>query len=358
MNLPSLVSTVKRHHVLRICAPTGTLSTASVFRVLGLSLSLPIVITFGAVLDGTWHMTGTARGLSQHYGVWSLFVTCPLMLILTILSLSCFATTMDGLHKYSASGHIPDDLADLVRRNLLSIALRTRTRFILILFGIIGFLMTIVNIRQTMNPVVTYGNVVFDSPPHMRGFLLHKFYLFFLWTFVYPTVLFITLHLTVSLVLVLRHMCLHDLLRIDFFDSDNCGGVSIFGSLNTLMMGVYACFFAVIVALHETHRNQYYTLLLASIVTSLLFFLQSIGTVYYIHKFIVIKRSAKLEAINKILTKEMDDINSMTSPTSGLLSLRAYLLSINTYPYSRAAMAIVNALRFAPTVFALFKILP
>lgn len=357
MDISSLGNILSRYPILYLCYSPRESSLRIIGKAILFCSLLPGIIVFASFLDGTLYMAKGCRGLLQHYGFWGWVLTTPVIIYLAIASLGRFRAILVDIDIYSTSGSAPPDLERVIRSHIRSLSLKGRSRWMLFLFSLIGLLFTVVNIRSTLEPLATYGNLVFDSPPFWRGFVLTKFYLLGLWTLVYPPILFLAIHLTWSLVSILRHMCKHDILRIDFFHSDNCGGVSGFGTVNAYILAIYSCIFIVVAALHETHRNTYGTLLMAALGASLLCFLQSIGAVYHIHKFISIKKEGELNLINRRLSSETNDLdNNDLHMTFSLLSLRTHLMSIHTYPYGKATLAVVNVLRFAPAVLALARL--
>lgn len=329
-----------------------SVTTAAVY------LALPLVICLASRLDGTWFMSGGGKGLFQHYGMLAIFATTPIIIILTTLALQKFLLAIEELHNYTLLGTIPPDLKRLVDRHVRSLALCGKSVRLFALFSLIGLLFSVANIVQTLKPITTYGNDVYDAYQYTYGFYSTKLYLCLIWTFAYPAALFIAVHITISLVAILRHMCRHDLLRIDFFHPDNCGGVSIFGSINFLVMSIYANFFAILYALHVTHAAKTYLLVaVAWFGLSFVFIVQSFGAVYHIHKFAAIKRKEALQLIGKTLTEQMLSLLTERKFSADLIHARNHILGLKTYPYSGPVLALVNAIRYTPAIVALVKLL-
>jgi len=359
MDLPSVKAVITRYPFLGVCANERGIDLRSCLRTILWWSVLPALVVLGSFLDSSWYLATGAVGLFRHYGFWAWVLTSPAITLLVVCALVKFISLMQTIERYSITNSVPRELEELIARHISSLSLQQRTRFVHILFVVIGLLFGVLNIRQTLDPVPIYGNIVYDSLPYWRGFILSKIYLFGLWTVIYPAAIFISLHLTWSLIVILRHMCNHEILKIDFFNRDNCGGVSAFGAINALIMAIYACIFVVIIALHETHRHTYATLLLASISMFAIFALQSFGAVYYIHKFVSLKRDQELEVVNKRLALEVRNVVVEGGHISlDLISLRTHMLSLNTYPYNKITLSIVNLIRLAPAAVALAKLLP
>jgi hypothetical protein len=358
MRLPGLTAVGKNYPLLPLAVQGNQITLLSCIKCIAVTLVIPSLVCLGAWVDGTWEMQGNARGLSRHYGFWVQCATTPAIILLSAGALSAFLRAIGSLERYSISGVVPKDLRRLAGSHVISICLLGDSRFILYFAMLIGGMWTAVNIVETSNPTATYGNPVFDSPEHLYGFLTTKLFLVFNWALVYPITLFIVIHITWSMVLILRYMCSHRLLRIDFFHSDNCGGVSAFGTINLLIMGVYLNFFLVIASLALTHSARYSTLTLSALFASIIFVVQSFGAVYYIHRFVAIKKHEFLVVINNQLDIQMLTTVAAGQFSSDLLMARNHLISLRTYPYTRQVAAVVNAIRLSPALLGLLKFFP
>jgi predicted membrane channel-forming protein YqfA (hemolysin III family) len=145
-------------------------------------------------------------------------------------------------------------------------------------------------------------------------------------------------------------------LRIDFFHSDNCGGVSRFGTINMIVMMIFTCILIVILALLETHNYRHRTTTVPLFCTSAGLILLSVGTVFYLHKAVQQQRRAALVRVNAMLNKSLDGPLSREEFPNHLLGIRSHLLALKTYPYSGVARSAVNVLRAAPAVWALVRL--
>jgi len=356
MDFPDSHLVVRRYPLLSVVVEESGITTRSCFKTsLGL-LILPSLVCLGVYLDGTWNMGNAGKGLVQHYGFWAQCITTPIIAILTGATLNCFLSTMHSLEKYSTSGELPRDLRRMINKEILSISLRRRSRFLLYLMMVTGLCFGILNVRQTMDPKAIYGNEVYDSISHTFGFVLTKPFLFFNWALVYPIAIFLIVHVTISMVRIRNYMCSNELLRIDFFHPDNCGGVSVFGDINTYIMGVYINFFAVLIALDLTHERKYETLVLFASLASIGFIFQSVGVVYSIRRFVQEKKREYLEVINKKLDSQVRAAIPAGS-LADLLIVRNHVLSLKSHPYTRQASVIVNAIRFAPVAIVALKLI-
>ena len=320
-----------------------------------LYLCFPILIGAACIVDGTWTMASPAKGFSQHYGFWAIFVTTPAILLLTSRLLHQFVERISDIDAYciSMDANIRRTIGVLVERHVQSLRLRSRSATILVMLMLGLIFWCILNILNTITPQNTYHHDVFDAYAHPYGFYVTKVYVFLVFAIVYAIALFVSLHVTISLISVMRFVRNHGVARVDFFHADNCGGMSRFGNVNLLILAIYLNFFIVIYAMYLTHRAAYLVMLASLIASSALAITQSVVAVYYIHKAIGEKKSDCLAAV----VKRLNDVVSLTMPPRNafpgdLLALRNHIAGVHTFPYAQGAAAAVNIIRFAPAAIA------
>lgn len=320
------------------------------------SILLPVIVAFASYIDGTWVLPQDGKGFKQHWGMWSFFATTPvILLLLAILLHRCEKTLDRNLRNYCVGGVVPPTLRRTIELHLASLTMRTKLKFVFFLMCCIGVYFTILNILRTIEPSFTYGNDVFDAYQYTLGFTANKLYLLFVFGLVYPAVAYITVHTTVSLFVILKRMQREKILSIDFFHVDNCGGFSRFGTINLFVMIIYLCLLSVIVALIETHDYRQHTTTVPLLCTSAFLILQSLGTVYYLHKAVHQQRLAAVERVNEALNHNFSALPTDDFPNH-LFAIRNHLLSVKTYPYSSVARSLVNIIRTAPAVWALARL--
>jgi hypothetical protein len=313
-----------------------------------------LLVVFAAWRDHTFFLPGADKGLLEHYGFITFFITTPIVAFLSWQILRHLVGLLGKLPAFVLDRKVPQQLRRRVHRHWRSLALRSQTRWLLFLFALIGVYFTILNIRMTLHPTDIYGSDVFDSSAHFSGFVAGKIYAVVLFVLVYPVSMFLCLHTTVTLVATLRLICKERVLRLDFFHPDNCGGVSEFGYINVLVMGIYACFGITIAAMLKTHDYRYNVQALPMVVLSVLTVVQSFLAVYYLSKSVRLKKDEALQSVNDKLNQHLSSLGDSdgTFPDE-LLSVRTHLLAVKTYPYARPVSTVVNVLRFAPAVLAL-----
>lgn len=313
------------------------------------SMMFPMLNYIGSFIDGTLFLPENGKGLFQHYGIWAFFISTPIIFLLTIYTIKKFINLISILQNYTIDLKLPLNVQKLIKSQIKSISLKTNTRYILLLFMIIGFMFSIVNIIQTINPLETFGNDVYDAYNYTWGFIINKFHLCILWVIIYPITIFILIHIYLSILIILRKMYKLNIFRIDVFSEDGCGGVSCFGLINLMIMSIYMCIFCVIIALKFTHTKEYFTINFPMITMSIFFIIHNFIGVYYLHKLIKTQKNLFLNKVNSMLNNKIDDLSSFSYE---LLLLRNHIISIKTYPYSKSVFIFINLLKFSPSIIA------
>src|SRR5438270_1030915 len=223
----------------------------------GIALIFPVLIAFGSWLDSTWRMSGTDKGFTQYYGFWAIFATTPVILVLTSYLFDYFSAVIQRPETYCANltPATRHRIDQLIERHIKSLSLGSRSAWILVFLIIILLYWWLFNINHTISPVPKqiFNHDVFDSSEHHFGFYITRAYVFFMFVFVYCPAIFIALHITASMISILKLLCDDDMLLINLFHPDNCGGTSSFGKINLLILSIYGIFFLIIYAMYMTH---------------------------------------------------------------------------------------------------------
>ena len=326
-------------------------------RAVGLAvyLTFPILIAAACLFDHTFTMVDPAKGFTQHYGFWAIFATTPIILFMTSYLLYKFTNTICDVDEYcvDASAEVRRSVETLVRRHVESLGLRSRSVAILVML-VIGLLWwCILNVLNTTTPTDTYRHDVFDSYAHPSGFVVTKVYVFIVFAAAYAVAIFVAVHVTLSMISIMKYLRINKIFRIDLFHADNCGGLSRFGNINLLIMGIYINFFIVIFAMYRTHQTTYPVMLFSLIGSSVLAFAQSVVAVYHIHLAVAARKEECLE----VVVERLNDLAPLSLPPKNrfpteLLALRNHVAGVSTFPYARGAAAAVNVIRFAPAAMA------
>lgn len=318
----------------------------------------PAFIMIACWIDGTWRMQEPGKGLSQHYGYWVIFLTTPLTFILTLRLLVTFLKSIRDIDKYCID--LTDELRSrvnkLVKRHIRSLLIRSHSAWILVFLMIVLLFWWLFNLIKTISPVETYSHDVFDAYTHTFGFYTARIYIILFFTLVYSVAIFISLHVTASMISILKFLCNQNILRINLFHADNCGGTSTFGNINLMILSIYSNFFAVIYAMYMTHRQTYLAITVALTACSFLAIAQSVTAVYYIHKTVAKKKRECIEDMTARLNKQFaSSLQQGDKFPSDLLAFRNHLVDLHTFPYARGALIAVNVLRFAPVALAVIS---
>lgn len=335
-----------RRHLPKLCLWTGS----------GLVLWTLVIVT-ASFFDGSWTLDGNGIGLLEHYGAWTILLTSPVLLFLGFLILTRLTVAFERLRSSAKDDHLGRRFRLEINSHIRSLWFRKKSRWLVPMFSITGFLFAMINIRQTVLPVETYGNDVFDSYNYFLGFLAFKIYLVALWSIVYPFLGFILIHATVSMIVIMRMSCNYKLLKINLFHEDNCGGMSRFGHINMLIMLSYVCVLGVMLAIIGTHAsNSYATINMSLIGFSFLAITQSVAGVYFIRRVIAVKKQEQLEVINDLLDRHLDRIDEKP-PSSNLLQIRNHIIQVHSFPYTKQVGLVVNTLRIVPLLIALNNVI-
>lgn len=318
--------------------------------------AFPFLIAWCCGVDDTLELPADGKGLLQHYGFWVIFITTPLILILSAVLLERFIATITNLdvHYVGSDSKTESSLSELIQRLVDHISLRSLTSTILAVLAtaLAGF--ATYNIVTTLDPRLVYGHDVFDAVKHQYGFAATKVYVFVVFTVVWSIAVFLATSVTVSLVILLKFLTQHQILQINVFHSDNCGGTSSFGTLNLLVLALYVCLLSVPIAMFLTHKRTY-LVMDVSIFGCFLLLVQNIVGVYYIRRLIAQKKEECIQATSRLLNAQLRDTLNGGEFADNLLAFRAHVMAMHTLPYTRGALAAVGLINLASAAVAIFS---
>lgn len=283
MSPMSTLRPASRYFVLDSSSIAGIPHLSRRLAALAVFSAFPFLVAWGCALDDTLELPLNSRGLLQHYGFWAIFVTTPLILILSSVLIERFIATVTDLdlHFVGSGADTKAALDGLVERMVNHISLRSRSSTLLILLSLVFATFGVHNVLMTTDPSATYGHDVFDASRHPYGFIITKVYVFLVFTVTWSIAAFLATSVTLSMVMLLKFVTKHRILQINVFHSDNCGGTSRFGTLNLLVLALYACLLTVPVAMFLTHRHTYLAMNV-SLFGCFLLLVQNVVGVYYI----------------------------------------------------------------------------
>jgi hypothetical protein len=314
----------------------------------------PFLIAWCCELDDTLELPIDGKGLSQHYGFWAIFVTTPLILILSSALLDRFVATVTNLDVHFV-GVGPDTKAELERlvdRLVSHVSLRSLSSTLLIFLSLVFAGLGVYNVLMTINPMATYGHDVFDALKHPSGFYVTKAYVFLVFTIAWSIAVFLATSVTFSMVMVLKFVTKHRILQINVFHSDNCGGTSRFGMLNLLILALYTCLLTVPLAMFLTHKHTYLVMDMA-LFGCFLLLIQNVVGVYYIQRLVAQKKEECIEAANKILNAQLSDTFGGGEFAENLLAFRGHVMGMHTLPYTKSALAAVGLINLVSAAVAI-----
>lgn len=320
----------------------------------------PAVIYFACLINGTLEIDG-GKGLSHHYGYWVIFITTPLIVMLSGYLLDKFVDLVGSYKKYinpDANQADLEKLRRIIADEVKSLCLQSRLRYLLYFGVLVGFFYFEINAVETYDPYPTYGHDVFDSWSHPLSCWLAKLYLLPIFIWLYPVAIFLALHVTLSMVKILKFSCDQDLLAVSFFHQDNCGGMSPFGYINFLIMVIYILFLSVLCGMFLTHQRTYFVMISALTFCSVVPMIQSFLAVGAIYAMVKKKKLLLLDELGALLDQSLRDvIEGKEGFRSELVTLRKQVISTHAFPYGRNVHLIVSAIRFAPVLLTLGSIL-
>ena len=217
---------------------------------------------------------------------------------------------------------------------------------------IIGASFSVLIILKTFDPQSFWGNDVFNAAAYRYGFWVANTYLVLTWVVIYPFIFFYTIHMSISLFVILRNLRQRSLFRINVFHKDNCGGMSKFGTLNLLIMMIYLSPLSAMLALWWTHESGYLTLSIPALGLSLIIIVQSSIGISAITKVTRRKVSDALLLLSNELDKGIENLQGTESMAVPIL-LWNHIRSIHTVPYTRNIGRFVTFVRYVPVTLSL-----
>ena len=311
----------------------------------------------GSYYDNTWIIKDEGVGLYEHYGMWGFILTNPFIVYFTIKCWKETLSLLDRIYDITTCQAPNIEISKIKSRSIVVLTVCSKSKYVLYLLITCGFLALTTNILQTIDPENIYGNDVFDSYKYFYGFIFTKIFLCITWCLIYPLAIYMIVSSSVVVYIVMRTICALNLLRIDLFNRDRCGGLSVFGKINIYILTVYLLVYLVIYLLFETHSSIYFTVELSLTAISIFIVLQSIIGVYPVHQSILAKKNEIIDMLNIKLNIYIDNPESISNFPENLFTLRNYISTIHTYPYADKANTAVNFVRFIPTVLAIYKII-
>lgn len=311
------------------------------------ALLFPAMICIASVIDGTFIMRGKGSvGLSRHYGYWAMFATTPLIILATMHLVRTATAVIREVDHYCVgmTMEMSGYLIELKRRCIQRLSLREQSPWtILVALSFLGCWS--VNIINTVDPYTTYQHDVFDAYRYHHSFYAVKAYLLFVFGGVYFASAFTILRVNTSLRNVLDFIFRHDVLSIDFFHPDDCGGTSRIGAVNLIILVIYLCCSIVAFSMFLAHGHLYFAIAVVLPGFCLIVVAQSVGAVFDLHRAIAQKKRQQVAALSARLNAHfVSSLHGEHFP-SNMLALRNHLTRMRTFPYAMPALIGVNVIQ-------------
>lgn len=305
----------------------------------------------GSHYDNTLVLPGVGKGFFEHYGVWAILLTDPVLVISAGYGYCLFKKTVMGLP--IKNDHL-EDVENLCQKHFDFLEAYGPSIYIYILLVVVGVMSWIVNLFQTTNPVEIYGNDVFDSSSYTLGYFANKINLFTSWVIVYPAVGFMFLSMSFSTYLILRRLEKEKILELSAFHPDGSYGLRDLGKLNIALLWPYVIAFSVTFCLGITHEITYSTLV---------FPIGMLAALCLCVSYITIQPTlAHVDRVREStylhLKAQFRQYASANRPGK-LQYLSEYILYslVDGSPYSKSAKLALNAMRFSPAVLTIGRLI-
>lgn len=312
-----------------------------------------LAVFVGSHLDGTLFLPGVGDGFFEHYGVWAILATDPLLIIAAGLAYRRFIIAFDTLPLASAQ-KAKGNFSDLFDDHLDFLNMVAHSRYVYFLLVVTGFLCWLNNLRQTVDPVEIYGNDVFDSYQYYWGYLANKLNLFSSWVLVYPLVGFLLVCMSVSTRQVLRQLALTNDLAPNVLHPDGCYGMLNLGVLNLSLLLPYLLSYGVIFALLSTHEAQYFSIVAALVGLTAVMIAASFLTIGPITG---LGKSVRKETFKKLKEKSETYNGNKKAIENRFAFERLCFVTARASPYSRWAQTTVNLVRILPVFLTAYRLL-
>jgi hypothetical protein len=324
--------------------------------ILLVSVTWALIVLSAAIADNTLQLTPPGRGLMNHYGFLASLLAAPLVLLTAYQAVSYFLRILKDVDELLAPRANVSFVKEIIRPHIDSILLRGKWRNMLWLFMLVGAASSIAIFTRLSDPISYWGNDVFNATYYHYSFWIANAFLLWLWSAVYPIGFFYALHLTLSTSIIVAQLQRRSFLCLNFLSADKCAGMAKFGTLNFIVMLIYAWPSAAAYAFHFTHQSQYLSLVLGACCVSILLIGQSFYGLYWVARIIRSERKATVAMLNDQIARAMNGARKNFAEATATLQYRERVLSVDSFPYSKGISAAVNALRFAPAALAVVRI--
>jgi hypothetical protein len=320
--------------------------------VLGVALAQSVAVFAGSYLDGTLILPSVGDGFLEHYGVWAILVTDPLLIVAAGLAYRRFIIAFDTLPLVSAK-KTKTAFPALLGEHVDFLNMVERSKYVYFLLVATGVLCWLNNLRQTVEPIEIYGNDVFDSYQYQWGYLANKFNLFSSWVLVYPLVGFLLVCMSVSTRQMLRQLASANDLTPNVLHPDGCYGMLNLGILNLSLLLPYLLSYSVIFALFSTHETQYFSIVSALVGLTVVMVVASFLTIGPITG---LGKAVRKETFEKLKDKSETYNGNRRVIENRFAFERLCFVTARASPYSKWAQTAVNLVRIVPVFLTAYRL--
>jgi len=338
--------------VRRLFGPDGLPVWGSILVLLSIAALQSIGILAGSYVDGTLFLPDVGDGFFEHYGVWAILISDPLLLIAAGLAYRRFLIAFDNLPLVQKDAEFKT-LERLMDPHMSFLNMSGRSKHVYFLLVATGFLCWLNNLRQTIDPVEIYGNDVFDSAQYYWGYYANKLNLFNSWVVVYPLVGFMLVSMSVSTRRVLMSLVRDNSLKPNVLHPDGCYGMLNFGLLNASLLVPYLLSYGVIFALLITHETTYFSVMTALVGLTITMLVASFVTIGPITG---VGRKVRDDTYEALEEKSKSYNGNRKTLENRFAFERICFASARASPYSKWLQTIVNGARVLPVIMTSLKL--
>lgn len=339
--------------IFRVSGGTSLVRFGAVFAFLCYGVLQASVLFFGAWHDGTLVLPGTGKGLLNHYGVWAIVATDPLIVISVGIAHALFRRAIVAI-RFQDPARRKEFMRVYIKGHLDFLYLKTGSVWVYTFLVSIGGIAIANNIYQTMSPTYFYGNDVFDDVVYRFGFIANKINLFISWVIIYPSAGFLLVTMCIQTRLLVEQAKKLDGLKGDLFHPDQCFGFARLAWLNVGLLAPYILVFIVMFSLSLTHIKMYQSLVFPFFVVTFLFIFASYWIIGPVSDE---ARRCYDSAYNSVLGLMSRPGWSWEKINYNLSLTRLCLSTTSPSPYAPVTSKIMILIRLAPATLAIFRLI-
>lgn len=306
----------------------------------------------GSFADGTLFLPDVGDGFLEHYGVWAILVSDPLLIVAAGLAYRRFLIAFDTLPLAQKDTEYRT-LKHLMEPHMVFLNMSGRSKYVYFLLVATGCLCWLNNLRQTVDPVEIYGNDVFDSAQYYWGYYANKLNLFSSWVVVYPLIGFMLVSMSVSTRRVLINLARDNRLKPNVLHPDGCYGMLNLGILNASLLVPYLLSYGVIFALLITHETTYLSVVAALIGLTITMLVASFVTIGPITG---VGRKVRDDTYEALEEKSKSYNGNRKTLENRFAFERICFSSARASPYSKWLQTAVNGARVLPVIVTSLKL--